>query len=223
MKEIYAALGQATLAADAVGKRSVMKMGEKVGYKYASSEDVISEAREALTSAGLALYCRSARVQPLGTSQVEGGDGVVSTSTQWEAAMVYVLVHSSGESLEIESATPIMPGNGRPMDKALATAKTYDLAYTLRTLLLLPRLDPREIAEEPVDQRREAPAAGPVPGGSDVERLVAGFNAATTGTELDDLLRRTSIAVRSLDNDHPDRVACREAAKAAQARIGGGK
>ena len=155
MKEIYAALGQATATASAVGKRS---KNEHHRYQYASSEHVIEEARDALSAHGLSLYCKSAHARPLGTSQAEREDGVVSTSTQWEAAMVYVLAHSSGESFEIESSTPIMPEKGRPLDKALATAKTYDLAYTLRSLLLLPRLDPREIAEEPVDQRREGPA-----------------------------------------------------------------
>ncbi len=217
---IFAALAAATAAADAVGKRATMNMGQgKTCYKYASSEDVITEAREALSSCGLALYCRAANVRPLGTSQVEGGDGVVSTSTQWEAHLVYVLVHSSGESLEIESATPIIPGNGRPLDKALATAKTYDLAYTLRTLLLLPRLDPREIAEEPVDQRREGPA--PVvatQNAGEGAEIIAALKTCDA-SQLVDLTRRAMKYFGSLPQDSAERSAGRAALTAAQARL----
>ena len=38
--------------------------------------------------------------------------------------------------------TPIIPDKGRPMDKAVATARTYALGYMLRDLLLLPRVEP---------------------------------------------------------------------------------
>lgn len=219
---LFAALAQATASASAVGKRS---KNDHHKYRYASSEDVIDEAREALSSCGLALVCTSARLAVLCDVEAVDGDGVLRRSTQWQAECLYLLVHSSGESLPITSCTPVLPEKGRPLDKALATAKTYDLAYTLRSLLLLPRLDPREIAEEPVDQRAERPerAAGPVPGGNSVERLIAGFAAATSGQEFDDLMRQASVAVRSLPESHPDRLACREAASAAKARIGGGK
>src|SRR5258707_6928030 len=47
----------------------------------------------------------------------------------------------------IESETPIVEDKSRPMDKAVATALTYNLGYTLRGLLLLPRV------EDEVDQR----------------------------------------------------------------------
>lgn len=212
---LFAALAAATAAADAVGKRATMSMGS-TRYKYASSEDVITEAREALSACGLAMLCTDASLIPL--AQTADGDGVLAT--QWQAHCIYLLVHSSGESIQVESRTPVMPGAGRPLDKAMATAKTYDLAYTLRSLLLLPRVDPREIAEEPVDQRRDV---NPPAGGSDAEALVAGFAAATTGEAFDAMMRRASVFVRDLHDKHPDRVACRDAATAAKARIGGAK
>jgi hypothetical protein len=43
--------------------------------------------------------------------------------------------------MEIKSVTPIVPGKGRPSDKAVACAKTYDLRYMLRVLLLLPQVE----------------------------------------------------------------------------------
>lgn len=211
---LFAALAQATAAAQAVGKRS---KNEHHKYKYASSEDVIDEAREALSSCGLALVCVDAALTVLCDLETSDENGVLRKSTQWQAACAYLLVHSSGESLPIVSATPVLPEKGRPLDKSLATAKTYDLAYTLRSLLLLPRLDPREIAEEPVDQRRESP---PVAGGSDVERLLAGFAACTDAADLSDLTRRASVLLRDVPRDDPSRVRAREALAAAQARVG---
>ena len=211
---IYAALAMAQAEASAVGKRS---RNEHHRYSYASSEDVIAEASGALSACGLAFVCVSAHCEALCESESTDGDGVIRRATQWQVRCMYLLVHSSGESLEVSSSTPILPEKGRPLDKALATAKTYDLAYTLRSLLLLPRLDPREIAEEPVDQRRETPA--PVPGGSEHERIIANLVACTSHAELDDLMRRASVAFRGLDQNDPVRVKARAAFEAAKARV----
>lgn len=63
--------------------------------------------------------------------------------------VTYLLAHSSGEWMQLYSETPIIPEKGRPEDKALAGAKTYDLAYLLRALLLIPRV----AKEGEVDQR----------------------------------------------------------------------
>ena len=207
---LFAALAMAQAEASAVGKRS---RNEHHRYSYASSEDVIAEAREALSACGLAFVCVSAACEAMCDIESIDGEGVVRRATQWQARCHYLLVHSSGESLAIESATPILPEKGRPLDKALATAKTYDLAYTLRSVLLLPRLDPREIAEEPVDQRRE------VPGGSPNDVIVAGFQACTNFAEYDEVMRRASVAFRDVDKNDPLRARAKAAAEAAKARL----
>lgn len=140
---LCAGLVAAQRAARGVAKDST---NQHFRYKYASSEDVILAAREALSVGDLALYAESHLLEVLlpavpgerGESGwlVEPADPILSVRVR------YVLVHSSGETRLIESSTPLIPEKGRPYDKALAAAKTYDLAYVLRTLLLLPRGEP---------------------------------------------------------------------------------
>lgn len=211
--ELYAALAQAQATAGAVGKSA---RNEHHKYSYASSEAIIGEARDALSACGLALLCVDASLVSLCDVETVDQDGVARRSTQWQASLAYLLVHSSGGSMPIVSSTPVLPEKGRPLDKALATAKTYDLAYTLRSLLLLPRVDPRELAEEPVDQRRETP----VQGGGDIDRLLAGFAACTDAAGLADLTRRASVLLRDYPREAPERARAREALAAAQARVG---
>lgn len=121
---LFTALAKAQQAAQGVEKASSNAYHK---YKYASSEDVITEARRALDSHGLAFFATDYRID-------RRDDGLV-------LAARYLLTHSSGESLEMHSETPIIPEKGRPEDKATAAAKTYDLAYLLRGLLLLPRVE----------------------------------------------------------------------------------
>ena len=96
-------------------------------YRYASSEAVIDEGRAALQAGGLALLAQQ--------HSITADPGCQTLVVQ------YRLQHSGGEHLDLVSCTPIIPDKGRPADKAVAAAKTYDLAYTLRSLLLLPRGD----------------------------------------------------------------------------------
>lgn len=125
--------GRASLFAALVKAQQSVKPVEKDSknsfhhYRYASSEDVISESRRALSSNGLAFAVTSYRV--------------ATTETGMMLHATYVLAHSSGECLEVLSETPIIPEKGRPEDKATATAETYNLAYTLRGLLLIERVE----------------------------------------------------------------------------------
>ncbi|NIM50428.1 MAG: hypothetical protein GTO22_14460 [Gemmatimonadales bacterium] len=97
-------------------------------YEYASTEDVIRECNHALSAAGLAFLPVEYRIDR-------------STEPATLHAN-YVLLHwKDTRSMAFSSQTSILPGKGRPEDKAEATAKTYDLGYTLRGLLLLPRVD----------------------------------------------------------------------------------
>lgn len=129
MSELVKALVQAQKIARAVGKD---KSNSFHRYKYASAEAMIEEARGALAESGLAFRCI---------------DSLVLLGEIPLLRLTYSLSHISGESEAITSTTPIIEEKGRPLDKAVATAKTYDLGYTLRGLLLLPRV------EEEVDQR----------------------------------------------------------------------
>jgi hypothetical protein len=140
---LLAALAKAQAQAQGVEKGSVNTFHR---YKYASAEDVIAVSREALAGTGLAFVCTSATVA--------WGEPAVLTCR-------YALIHESGASLEITSETPVIPEKGRPEDKAVATAKTYDLGYALRGLLLLPRVEEGADADQRDDRHREPRARGP--------------------------------------------------------------
>lgn len=114
------------------------------GYNYASAEDVIRAARDALSEGDLAILAQSHEIVTMipGTAEVEPTLSV---------RIRYALIHAAGEAREITSETPIIPEKGRPWDKALAAAKTYDLSYMLRSLLLLPRGEDEASAD--VDSR----------------------------------------------------------------------
>ena len=56
------------------------------------------------------------------------------------------LDHESGESRDfLQLPWPILEGNGRPFDKALAGALTTQQAYFVRDLLQMPKEDENEI------------------------------------------------------------------------------
>lgn len=137
--ELRAALVRAQGLARAVVKSS---KNEHFVYQYASSEAIISEGREALSEAGLALFPVTQDIVDIGE-----GENVLSL-----LKVVYGLVHTSGQGMELSSTTPIIPEKGRPFDKALAAAKTYDLGYLLRGLLLLPRVGKGEDVDERDDR-----------------------------------------------------------------------
>ncbi len=132
---LAAGLVAAQRAAKAVHKDSKNKFH---GYNYASGEAVIAEAKEALSAGDLAFFMKGYSIRMLDGTACDMG-GVEESATA--VFPTYILVHASGEREEMPaSPTPIMPEKGRPPDKALAAALTYNLAYTLRGLLMLPRV-----------------------------------------------------------------------------------
>lgn len=150
-------------------------------YKYASSEAVIDEGRRCLLTADLALFPRSRRFEALDlrveqTGNDKSGKPKPPKGAIGRVEMVYCLVHTSGEAVEIASGTWVVPEAGRPEDKAEAAAVTSDLGYVLRGVLLLPRgmdtspiegRDDRDYrpeddrTPEPAPVRYEVPAAAP--------------------------------------------------------------
>lgn len=99
-------------------------------YEYASAEEVIATAVDALDGSGLAVIPVSERMVILATSP----------QVTYALDRTLLLAHASGETCPIEvSGWPIIPERGRPLDKAYATALTSSLAYKLRDLLQMPR------------------------------------------------------------------------------------
>lgn len=126
-------------------------------YRYASADAIIETAREALASAGLALLPMEAS---LNGSERSGPD-------RFELVRTFVLLHESGEMTPLRVCWPVVPDNGRPLDKATAIADTLSLSYLLRDLLMMPRVDPsddlngRDDRSRPQPVRKsEAPADG---------------------------------------------------------------
>lgn len=162
---------QASCAAVEKGNRS----GQ--GYKYASAENMISEARVALNSSGLALLRVSSHVA-WGDTSADGKTRVGSVFCD------YLLVHTSGESLALSSETPAIVQAGRPDDKAVATALTYSLGYFLRDLLLLPRVEEgTDVDQRGGDQHYTPPP--PV----DYSAIAAAFSARIMGADSDDAIK----------------------------------
>jgi hypothetical protein len=105
------------------------KRNEYHRYDYVSSENRIREAREALRQALLALVPLSQKI--------------VSVGERFVLEREFMLLHApSGEHLRLQTSWPILPDKGRPLDKAVATADTASLGYLLRSLLLIPAVDP---------------------------------------------------------------------------------
>lgn len=96
-------------------------------YDYASSESIYAECRDALFDAGLVVMPSASSIVTI--------DGAVWLRRE------YKILHAEGDEMPAEQVWPIVPGNGRPLDKACASAATASLAYFLRDLLLLPRVE----------------------------------------------------------------------------------
>jgi hypothetical protein len=131
--------------------RAVAKSSENTfhKYKYASADAIIAEATEAMNGTGLSLVPLSKRVRTVS----------VGTFAYHEYDLRFLLIHTSGESIPLEFSWPICVDKGRPLDRATATADTTSLAYALRGLLLMPRVDPHD----EMDSRDDRPAEPPPP------------------------------------------------------------
>lgn len=96
-------------------------------FNYTSIEEMVVATRGPLRRAGLVVLPTAHRVE---------GEVLV---TEW------LLAHSSGESMPLRYDMPIVPGKGRPMDKAASASASQALNYLLRDLLLLPRGEREDI------------------------------------------------------------------------------
>jgi len=137
---LYAALSRAIGRASAVGKDAENSFHR---YRYASAEGLIAEAREALAIEELAVFSSSWQVVD------RERESASALGYFADVNVVYIVAHASGASIICTASTPAISEKGRPEDKAVATALTYNLGYFLRGLLLLPRVD----AEHDADQR----------------------------------------------------------------------
>lgn len=123
------------------------------GYKYASADEVIATASEALAGSGLALIPQSEELLVLGAGSF----------AYYGLHRLLLLSHSSGEFVALHvRGWPVVMERGRPLDKAYAIALTTSLAYKLRDLLQMPRGTGDDVAAQddtrtPIPQTDEGP------------------------------------------------------------------
>ncbi len=132
------ALVEAQAAIEAVSKDAHNKHQD---YKYASADAVIGEAKAAMAKARMACIVDRWDLLPAGGERPHA-----------EVAVHFVVLHESGEMLPGHTTAPVIPGNGRPIDKALAAALTTCQAYFLRSLLNIPRV----AADDDISGRNDA-------------------------------------------------------------------
>jgi len=142
-------------------------------YKYASSDSILEAGRGCLSKRGLALI-------PLvsGLRAYDGPDDRSGQTPTYYLEQTYRLVHAGGASIDLPLVPwPVIPERGRPLDKALASALTTSLAYFLRNLLLMDRVN----EDDNMDARRE-----PERGRREERRPEAATNGTTQTAPLDE-------------------------------------
>ena len=100
-------------------------------YSYVSSDKMIEAGSRALAAAGLALVTVENQIDPL----------TVDSTTILRHRRVFRVLHTSGESVDMEHVWIAERAKGRPWDKAIASSDTTGLSYFLRGLLLVARGD----------------------------------------------------------------------------------
>ena len=116
----------------AVGKGS---QNDYHGYSYTSAEDMLKACRAALHDAGLVAIRKAWRIKEAGSAAMVESHFVVSAPG----------LEGEGNTIEAKVVYPAIPGNGRPLDKAVSSALTTCFSYWLRDLLMLPRVDGLEV------------------------------------------------------------------------------
>jgi hypothetical protein len=134
-------LVKALVAAQAM-VRSVALDGENTSqrYRYATTEAILDEGRRVLTAHGLALWLVGTDYQDTAITTPGTRERPESqTIAGWVMTCAYRLEHAGGETRDIRVVVPVIPGGGRPLDKAMMGARTSSLGYVIRDLLLMSR------------------------------------------------------------------------------------
>ena len=160
--KLFAALASAQAAAKNVEKDAKNQFHK---YNYVSAEAMIAEAKVCLSSNGLAVVPTSAIMrEPRAGEQPTGGDSDLGKGARMMLVASWLVCHVDGGSIPVECEWPVIPEKGRPLDKALAAARTASLNYLLRDLLQLPRVEEgTDLDHDSRDQQRREPARPAAP------------------------------------------------------------
>lgn len=165
-KALHDAIASAQGEAHAVEKDSRNQFHK---YNYVSAEAMITDAKKVLGKHGLALVPQGFDLVPNPGLMLETMNSRGEKSRHDAAGVLrssWLLMHKGGGSLQVSSAWPVVPEAGRPLDKAVAAARTASLNYLLRDLLQFPRVEEgTELDDDSRDaappQRQAAPKAPP--------------------------------------------------------------
>jgi len=130
-RTLIRAMHAAQAMADRIGKDSHNDFSR---YDYTSAEAQMEMWTAISEIHGLALI-------PTG-HKLTAGDPMILTS-KWN------LCHISGDNQPVKADWPCVPGKGKPMDKAVASARTSALGYLIRDLLIAPRVNPTDDMDHP--------------------------------------------------------------------------
>lgn len=137
---LYASLLAAQQCVGAVEKSSTNSHHK---YKYASSEDMLAAARDALITNGLVVVRTHYELD----RSMERGDA----SAIMDVVQHFKVIHAeTGAFIEHKVIWPAIAAKARPDDKAIAGALTSGLSYYMRDLLMIPRVD-----EQQMDKRND--------------------------------------------------------------------
>ncbi len=100
-------------------------------YDYTSAESMMRMWTDISGRHGLALFPLELAVK------YAPGDPPILCTT-------WILSHIRGEDRTLTMDWPIVTGKGKPMDKAIASARTSSLGYLIRDLLIAPRVHPTD-------------------------------------------------------------------------------
>jgi hypothetical protein len=100
-------------------------------YDYTSAESMMSMWTEISGRHGLSLFPVELNIR------YSPGDPPILQTT-------WLLSHIRGEDRTLTMEWPVVTGKGKPMDKAIASARTSSLGYLIRDLLIAPRIHPTD-------------------------------------------------------------------------------
>lgn len=100
-------------------------------YDYTSAESMMSMWTEISGRHGLALFPLELNIR-----YTPGDPPTLQTA--------WLLSHLGGEDRTLTMEWPVVTGKGKPLDKAIASARTSSLGYLIRDLLVAPRVNPTD-------------------------------------------------------------------------------
>ena len=152
-------------------------------YNYVSAEAMIHEGKVLFAKHGLALIPVSSSLSQscpptaavLSSNDEEWGKNSRSAATLQSS---WLLVHKGGGQLQMSTSWPVVPEKGRPLDKAVAAARTASLSYLLRDILQIPRVEEGTDLDSEDRDREARPTPGSQQSGDDLDVISSLISAA---------------------------------------------